>query len=49
MFHVSIFLFYHDSPIVGLARTSHVNYPDIRPSGSLRRNGKLEGEEDGSK
>jgi hypothetical protein len=25
---------------MGLAGTSHVNYPEIRPSGSLRRNGK---------
>jgi hypothetical protein len=24
-----------------LAGTSHVNYPEIRPSGSLRRNEKL--------
>jgi len=28
-------------PIVGLAGTSHVDYPEIRPSGSLRKNGKL--------
>jgi len=26
---------------VGLARTSYVDYPEIRPSGYLRRNGKL--------
>jgi hypothetical protein len=24
-----------------LAGTSHVDYPEIRPSGSLRQNGKL--------
>jgi len=26
---------------MGLAGTSHVDYPEIRPSCSLRRNGKL--------
>jgi len=26
---------------VGLAGNSHVNYPEIRTSGSLRRNGEL--------
>jgi hypothetical protein len=27
---------------VGLAETSHVNYPEDRPSSSLRRDGKLQ-------
>jgi hypothetical protein len=26
---------------MGLAVSSHVDYPEIRPSGSLRKNGKL--------
>jgi hypothetical protein len=39
---------------MGLAGTSHINYPEIRPSGSLNNRRKLhthasQGEVDGSK